>query len=361
MSTLRSKAYTTRFFFILGCFTIPSVIAASQAYIWALPGKPGSFWPYLLGSMVLWYYWALLTPLILWITRKYPFEKKRWIASVIVHLFCWVTLSLPEIFVSVLVYKHIFHLVDQSSSYADIFENFLVGKMQLEFITYGCVVGACIAYDYRKKFIARELYALQLQMELTKAELSALKMQLHPHFLFNTLNTIAMLIRLNDNKTAILTINGLSELLRRSLEQKSTQQVTLKEELELTDCYLEIEKIRFHDQINVVKKIEPGILSTMVPNLILQPLVENAIRHGVSQRKSDGLVQINAWREGDIVNLEVKDNGPGYTNGKNSGNGIGLANTKERLHHLYGTSHSFRINTDNGFGILIRIPYATQA
>jgi two-component system LytT family sensor kinase len=354
--SILTKKFTANLVFVFGCLTIPSVVAASQAYIWALPGKPDSFWPYLLGSMILWYYWGILTPLILWLSRKYSFDKKRWMGSLAMHLIFWMLFSIPEICLSVLVYKHIFHLVDPLSTYFQIFENFIVGKMQLEFITYGCIVGACFAYDYRKKFIEREVYALQLQMQLTKAELNALKMQLQPHFLFNTLNTIAMLIRFNNNKTAVLTINGLSELLRKSLEQNGTQQVTLKEELELTDCYLEIEKIRFQDQISITKSIEPDALSTMVPNLILQPLVENAIRHGAAQRKSGGLVEINAWRENGTLNLEVKDNGPGSSSNQPNGNGIGLANTQERLHHLYGASHVFKISRDNGFSVLISIP-----
>jgi two-component system LytT family sensor kinase len=358
-ATIKNK-YTS-ILFIIGIFTVPSVVAASQAYIWALPGKPESFFPYLLGSMILWYYWALLSPVILLLTRRFPFEKKRWAGSLIVHLICWIILSIPEIFLSVLIYKHIFHLVDPASTYLQIFENFIVGKMQLEFITYGCIAGACIAFDYRRKLIERELHALQLQMQLSRAELNALKMQLHPHFLFNTLNTIAMLVRLNENKTAILTVNGLSELLRKSLEQNGKQQVTLKEELELTDCYLDIEKIRFQDQIAIVKNIAPSTLDTLVPNLILQPLIENAIRHGASQRKAGGRVEISAWRENENLHLEIKDNGPGTSNGTSQGNGIGLANTQERLHHLYGDRHSFHITKNEGFTVLISIPYTLHS
>jgi signal transduction histidine kinase len=358
--TERKRKYTN-ILLVTGVFTIPSVVAASQAYIWALPGKPDSFLPYLLGSMILWYYWALLSPVILLLTRRFPFEKKRWHTSLLMHLVFWVIFSLPEVWLAVLVYKHIFHQVNPSYTYFQIFKDFVVGKLQLEFITYGCIAGASIAFDYRRKLIERELHALQLQMQLSRAELNALKMQLHPHFLFNTLNTIAMLVRLNENKAAVLTVNGLSELLRKSLKQNGKHQVTLKEELALADCYLDIEKIRFQDQISIVKDIEPATLDMLVPNLILQPLLENAIRHGASQRKADGRVEIRVWRDNGKLHLAVKDNGPGTSNCTEQGNGIGLANTQERLHHLYGSNHSFHIARDEGFTVQISIPYTLHS
>ena len=355
--SILSKKNAVSMAFIIVTFSILAIFEATQIYNFI--GNLGPFWRYLLGCTILWFYWGFAMPIILQVCRRFPFEAGNWARLLATHLACWIIFTIPKIFLAVFVFTYIYQFMGENDPYLQTFQKLLLGGIVTEFLTYICIVGACIAFDYRKKYRERELYALQLQMQLSAAELSVLKMQLQPHFLFNTLHTVSMLIRLQDYPTAILVNNGLSELLRRSLEQTGKLTVSLQEELELTDCYIDIEKLRFQDQITITKNISPDVLNAIVPNLLLQPLVENAIRHGLSKRASGGLIEISARREMQNIKIEVNDNGYGTKDELLLGKGIGLTNTKERLAHLYGTSHAFLINQDNGFSVSITIPYTT--
>jgi len=207
------------------------------------------------------------------------------------------------------------------------------------FFTYMVVVGAYYAFDYYQKYRERDLRALELEGRLTQAELQNLKMQLHPHFLFNTLNTISVLMT-KDTKAANSVLVRLSDLLRMALDNVSTHEVTLKEELDFLARYLEIEQTRFEDRLTVRMRIEPGVLAARVPNLILQPLVENAIRHGVAPLLTPGTIEISARRENGNLRLEVRDNGSGLPNSnQHVREGVGLSNTRARLVQVYARDH----------------------
>ena len=213
---------------------------------------------------------------------------------------------------------------------------------------------------YYRKYRERELRALQLETRLAQAQLDALKMQLHPHFLFNTLNSISVLMS-EDVVAARRMLTRMSELLRASLENVGKHEVSLREELDFLGNYLEIEQTRFHDRLAVRMQIEPGVLDARVPNLILQPLVENAIRHGVAPRAQQGLIEISAVREDGMVQLKVRDNGPGLqlSAPESLTKGIGLSNTQARLNQLYGSHHRFELKDAPGGGleVVIAIPF----
>ena len=194
--------------------------------------------------------------------------------------------------------------------------------------------------------------ALELEGLLTRAELQNLKMQLHPHFLFNTLHTISVLMMRNVTAANRMLIR-LSDLLRITLDNAGAQEVTLKQELDFLNGYLEIEQTRFHDRLTVNRDIDPATLDVMVPNLLLQPLVENAIRHGISTRADAGLIEIRSRREADRLVIEISDNGQGLPG--NVKKGVGLANTEARLEQLYGNSHSFALLPAPSGGLLVRI------
>jgi LytS/YehU family sensor histidine kinase len=185
-------------------------------------------------------------------------------------------------------------------------------------------------------------------------------MQLHPHFLFNTLNSISVLMA-DDVKSARRMLTRLSDLLRASLASENAHEVTLKEELEFLQNYLDIEQTRFHDRLTVEMEIDPGVLDARVPNLILQPLVENAIRHGIAPRAHEGVIKIYAARDNGMVQLRVSDNGVGFGDQTKQvfSKGIGLSNTRERLNQLYGPVHCFDISTTDraGFEVTIVIPF----
>jgi len=202
----------------------------------------------------------------------------------------------------------------------------------------------------------------QLEARLARAQLQSLRLQLHPHFLFNTLNTINALIS-TDRRAAERVISGLSELLRMSLSSASEQEVSLAKELELLAHYIEIQQIRFHDRLTVDFRIDPDARYALVPNLMLQPLVENAIRHGIAPRAAPGNVVVAAMRRGSRLELSVVDDGVGENPHADHRDGVGLGNTRARLLSLYGSDHRFeaRGSPGGGFAVRIEIPYRTDA
>ncbi|MEK6286194.1 MAG: histidine kinase [Acidobacteriota bacterium] len=238
-------------------------------------------------------------------------------------------------------------------------------------MSYGTIFLVSYAIDYYRRHQEEEVKISRLkaelaeaQLQVTEAQLQALKMQLHPHFLFNTLNSISALLD-EDVDAADQMLARLGDLLRMTLENSGAQEVTLQEELEFLRCYLEIEQVRFHDRLTVIMNIEPETLDARVPNLILQPIVENAIRHGIVSRIAPGQIEINAKRSGDTLQLEVKDNGRGLHRGEASSGrikeGLGLTNTRARLEQLYRAAHRFELSDapEGGLQVMLEFPFVT--
>ncbi|MFN8574647.1 MAG: histidine kinase [Gemmatimonadaceae bacterium] len=200
----------------------------------------------------------------------------------------------------------------------------------------------------------------QLQTRLAQAQLQALRLQLNPHFLFNTLNTITALVH-TDPHAAERMIVGLSELLRISLGSVGEQEVPLSRELEVLEHYLEIQQVRFADRLQVQYRVAPGTEGALVPNLLLQPLVENAIKHGIAPRAASARIDIAAHRSNGALTLEVSDNGTGNTHAAPAGDGLGLRNTRERLRSLYGDDYRFDAapQHEGGYRVVIELPFHT--
>jgi two-component system LytT family sensor kinase len=303
-----------------------------------------------------------LTPLVILIGRRFPIERSTWARSLLIHI-------------PVALFFSAFHLAccialtilirpfDVWSSTASFMVQYLKTMrfwLPVEFIIYGATLGLGHAFNYYEKYRERERRASQLEAQLAQAQLQSLKMQLHPHFLFNTLNGIAGLIRDQKNKEAVSMVAGLSDLLRHALENSGRQEVSLREELDFLELYLDIQQMRFPDRLKIQMEIQPETLAARVPNLILQPLVENAIRHGIAERVSSGLVGVSAQRENGLLRIRVYDDGPGLQEGwrMEAGAGIGLANTRERLQQLYGTEHRFDVRNrrEGGVEAMLLIP-----
>jgi LytS/YehU family sensor histidine kinase len=199
-----------------------------------------------------------------------------------------------------------------------------------------------------------------MKTQLAQAQLKALKMQLHPHFLFNTLHSISSLV-LDDPPKANSMIARLGDFLRLTLDHSDQQLVTLQQEMEFVRCYLEIEQVRFGERLKVVYQVEPGTTSALVPHLILQPLVENAIQHAIAPRRDRGQITISARQTGDLLELEIRDTGagPATTRAPGNGHGLGLANVRARLAGLYGSAALFEAGrgSDSGLTARIRIPF----
>jgi LytS/YehU family sensor histidine kinase len=237
----------------------------------------------------------------------------------------------------------------------------LTSQLHISVLIYGTILGVGYAFNYYVKFREREARASQLEAQLAQAQLHALKMQLHPHFLFNTLNGISGLVRDGSNKAAVRMIAGLSDLLRHTLDTEAQQEVPLRRELEFLELYLDIQQMRFPDRLRVRMEVAPETLDAQVPNLILQPLVENAVRHGIAPRAAPGTVGISARRDDSLLEIKVYDDGPGLRPNTRTGEGggIGLANTRARLAQLYGTGHRFdvRDRPEGGVEATLVVPF----
>ncbi|HTG44532.1 MAG TPA: histidine kinase [Verrucomicrobiae bacterium] len=241
------------------------------------------------------------------------------------------------------------------------FRPFLALRAALDVLVYWSLVGVCQAITNFRRSQERERRAAELEASLTGAKLQALRMQINPHFLFNTLNSIAALVYINP-RAADEMLGDLGELLRRSLDSMDQQEIPLAQELEFIGAYLSIEQKRFGERLRLEQCVPDELRQALVPALILQPLVENAIRHGIESQRGPGLIWIEATREGKHLRLIVRDNGRGVpeANLNSSGRrGIGLANTQARLQGLYGQEQSFSFGKaePQGFKVDIHLPF----
>jgi len=240
---------------------------------------------------------------------------------------------------------------------------FFLRNINLAFFIYWVIAGASHAFGYYKKFQERELQTSRLEAQLAKEQLQLLRNQLQPHFLFNTLHTLSSLIY-EDVKAADKMIRQLSELLRKTLDHSDEQEITLNQEIEQLGYYLEIMKTRFQNRLFVEMRIPGEVKNAMIPNLILQPLVENAIKHGLEQSTEIGKINITAIKVDEKILIEIEDNGPGLNakNNENQTQGIGLVNTRKRLDQLYGNGYKFELKNveSGGLKVILEIPFHTK-
>lgn len=349
---------------IAGGWTLLGILYCSQIYLINTRASNPVKWLNLLpNALIYWYAWALLAPFILALARRFQFGRNHWLRCITVHLCTSLIVSIIHV---VMVNGAIGLVGAAYGPRAD----FITRVMRtissiaftMEVITYWMILFAGQAVAYYRSYREEELKATQLHSELVQAQLHALKMQLHPHFLFNTLHAISALVQKSPEEAEEM-IARLSDLLRLTLDNAGAQEVTLKRELDFLDHYLAIEQKRFSDRLKVEMNIEPETLDAIVPNLILQPLVENAIKHGIACRPNAGRVEINASKRQDRLHLRVYDDGPGLPNGGPATlkEGIGLSNTRARVERLYGAAHQFELSNSEGGGLAVSltIPFRT--
>ena len=329
--------------------------ASQVIIIRAYEGRPLRLGETLAAWMICACAWLAVTPLMLSLARRFPLERRGWLKNALVHLAAGSVLALLQLGVYILAASLVGLYQDQQPFFAS-FRSLFVTHFHFDLLTYWAIIGLSHALDYYRKYRERELRAAQLETKLAQAQLDALRMQLHPHFLFNTLNSISVLMA-EDTKAARRMLTRLGDLLRATLQNEGAHEVSLKEELEFLESYLEIEQTRFQDRLTVRMEVDSRALDARVPNLILQPLVENAIRHGIAPRAAAGLVEIHARRENGMVQLEVRDNGAGLgaSPPESLMKGIGLSNTRARLEQLYGTAHRFELRDSESGGLIVTI------
>lgn len=351
-----------KWFAIFSVWTLFALFFASQVALQnQLSDKPLPFWRILSWQLISGYVWFAISPLILFLARRFPFEEGRWRSSLLPHILACVGISLGQLAIdSFLLTKLGYPPGREFANFLDAYWFFVVVNLHLSMLIYMGVVGVWSAYNYYQKYRERELTATQLEARLAQSRLQVLKMQLHPHFLFNTLNAISELIH-RDPDAADHMLTDLSDLLRMSFENLETQEIPLSQELAFLRKYLEIEQMRFHDRLSVEMNIAPETLDAGVPNMILQPLVENAIKHGISPRAEGGRIDITATRSNGQLHITVQDNGLGVPFGDvdELQEGVGLSNTRRRLKHLYGKDHRFQLQPAGRSGITVQleIPY----
>jgi|SRR5579859_2040342 len=350
---------------IFGLSTVIGLLSAVGAHVCQLGlDEPMSWVPLVRQELKDWYACALLSLGVIWVAAHNPLEpgrNRRWL---LIHFALSIVFSLTYALLTaawVAGERSVMH-PEKILTFSYLLRMVGIQYCVMNLIMYWFVVFAHLGWTYYRRYREREQQTAALQRELVEARLEALRMQLNPHFLFNTLHAVSSLIHDNP-EAADRVIARLSELLRLSLDQSKPQEVSLHEELAFLDRYLEIELARFSDRLTIEKQIDSSVLGALVPYLILQPLVENAIRHGIEPREDSGHLAISARRNNGHLELRITDDGAGFIPDGTSQpiEGIGLSNTRSRLRHLYGENFRFELANAPAGGLEARleIPYRT--
>jgi signal transduction histidine kinase len=346
---------------VVAFWTVLGLVESTKAYVsWQLRETPRSWAFVLAANMPWWYVWMLLTPAVLLLARRVRLDGERWRSALAIHAAASFVASIAHL----LIEGTIFH---ETMAWYGMpvmplrmqLAQFLNAYLMSDLLTYWAVAGGYFALEYYRRYRDGALVSARLEAEsarlalgLAEARVQALRMELNPHFLFNTLNAISGLVRRAENARAVDMLARLGELLRATLDRDMAPLIPLEEELAILDRYLDIERVRFGDRLTIEIDVEPDALDALVPALVLQPLVENAIRHGVTRRPGDALVRIAARRADATIELEVRDTGRGLPSDVPGAlrEGVGLSNTRQRLAELYGDAASLRLGNAPGGG-----------
>ncbi len=302
--------------------------------------------------------WILLLPFIpvvVYLAQRFPLQRGRWIGRLPIHVFATILLLLLHQLLSAWLVS----IADPNpgSNVISFWIKLITFRMAVDASVYWAIVGGVHAARATVEAREREQAAVRLEASLSEARLEALREQLQPHFLFNSLNAVSTLALRGDSEAVTQALSTLSDLLRITLETR-TQELPLAEELAFLDRYLELQLLRFGDRLTVVREVDDEALDAAVPSMVTQPLVENALRHGIEREPGAGRIEIRIERQGETVVIQVRDSGPGFT-ASGTREGIGLTNTRARLSALYGTRAALTCGDAPGGGGQVRItlPY----
>jgi signal transduction histidine kinase len=340
---------------VIAAWTVPALLSTFETVMFArLAGRSIEPWRAFLSEAPGWYAWAALTPLIAQLATRVPLSRPlRW-RAVALHAACYlmVAMSGSAVWATVgLVLR------PGPAGFVASFRNWFVSGLPFTVLVYAAVVGIVHSLNDRARLRIRERDAARLAQQLSEAQLASLRMQLQPHFLFNCLNAIMALVRDGDNERAVAALGIIGELLRTTLNAASPE-VPLAEEVAFTRRYLELEQLRFGERLNVTLDVAPELLDAAVPPFVLQPFVENAIKHGILDRRRGGTIAIAASADNGSLHLSVRDDGVGLartmaTSGKS---GVGLTNARAHLAQLYGDAATLCVATAaSGVGVEVQI------
>ena len=305
---------------------------------------------------------AIATPIILRFGRRYPPLQPWAFSSWLAHLTVWCLLCMASAAWTAGFERTLNPWADPSGPglFAHLFWFRFFSDLVSYLILYAAILGIGYAFESRERLARQQTETAQLSEQLSRAQLDSLRRQVEPHFLFNSLNAIAGLVREGRSEAAVTTIAGLSDFLRRVLEDSTRQEVRLSEEIEYLEKYLEIQKVRFADRLAVRIQVPGELMASQVPSLILQPMVENAIKHGIARRAQGGEIRVSAARSNGMLKLMVYNDGPGLAaNRENGRSGIGISNTRTRLQSLYGESFELSLQNHGQHGVeaAVSVPF----
>jgi len=368
------RLWFRRYAFYFSAWTLVGLFFLSQDLTRkVITHDPSPWWYYLVTWMTGVWMLALLTPFVFRVSRKFPIERRGWTRRVALHFVLSLAFALVDMALVSLILPHlgVFPAYMRTVTGTFMFLLFVASSFHGNIVMYWVLLGIDHGLRYYANYQERaqaalrlELQATELKARLVNEQLSALKMQLQPHFLFNTLNAIMVLVRQQKATEAEDMLVCLSDLLRCVLEDMDSQEVSLRREFEYLRLYLSIEQARFKDRLRVEISADSAVLDAAVPQMGLQPIVENAIRHGIGRSSAAGRVGISARRVNESLEIQVEDDGPGFESVKpGDGRGIGLTNTRARLHQLYGDSAQLTLENGKRGGALVKmvLPYRTAA
>lgn len=317
-------------------------------------GFPPDFVVNLKVGLIQWLPWSVLALVALKVAKKFPIDMKKWYASIPLHIMFGFFFSVLQALTYALLNVITFGFAKMNPIKYILAS--LTKTTNINLLTYAVIVVAGQMWAYYRKNKENELRTSRLQTQLVQSQLDVLRMQLNPHFLFNTLHVILAQVRKNPQAAESM-ISLLSDLFRKTLETSDLQEVPLKDELDLLKIFLDIQQNRFRDRLKVNMAINPETLDIPVPNLILQPIVENAIRHGISAQPKKGNITISAQKKDDNLVIRVQDSGPGFSKERKDlfDTGFGLRNCRERLNRLYGKDYRLILENAAEGGALVTL------
>lgn len=347
---------------IFGLATCLALVDGTQTYLWFLAlGRPRSLALLLIHHIVYWFTLAVLVPLVLFLAARLRVEWPPRPRALLIHVTAAVTLPLVHIATATLLDPL---RLQRGETFQSQFLRWRIDFWATEFLGYWAIAILLYTIEYRRESRRRALAEAQLQANLTEARLQALRAQLNPHFLFNTLNSISVLALKGDHQAVVEMLARLSDLLRVVIDESAPQEIPLAREVDFLDGYLAIQQVRFGERLTVHRHIAADTLDALVPCMILQPIVENAVVHGITEQCGAGIITIETSRDNGVLRLKVSDNGPGFrpdTEGP-TGAHVGLSNTRARLEQLYGSQHRIEFgNAEGGASITVSLPFRSSA
>src|SRR5579862_3388887 len=319
-------------------------------------------WTRLFATLMLsWAVWALATPIVLRLGLKYPPVRLRPNSTWLIHVGACAVIGVVSAAWEALLLELLNPML--KSPAPGPFRHVWIDTMYNEVMLYLSIYAALLAISYilesKQRMIRQQIETAHLNEQFSKAQLDALRRQIEPHFLFNTLNAIAGLVREKRNDAAVTMIVGLSEFLRKVVDTSDQHEVPLGEEVQFLQKYLEIQKVRFADRLQMSVDVPPELFAAPVPSLILQPVVENSIKHGIAKELRGGWIRVSASRSNGRLNLRVYNDGPGLpAEWDSSKSGIGIANLRSRLRAMFGDAYELSLrNQDAGVEVLISVPF----